>query len=142
MAAFVAAEAFDLIDRGVPVEIFVRVRVRDAVVEAIRRNVNRVERLRNAQCAAALCSEFARDRQYVGTHNQTVEDRVIEFIDLQELAARLESLPDRERAALKLTFLADLSVDEVARRLGVRRETVWRWATRGISRLRRQVRSG
>ncbi|GAB3840867.1 RNA polymerase sigma factor [Dactylosporangium cerinum] len=55
------------------------------------------------------------------------------------LVAALRQLPDRERQALVLHYIADLPVDEIAELLGAPRGSVASWMSRGRARLADQL---
>lgn len=140
-----AVEALQQDERaeGITLETFIRVRVRDAIVDRIRKHAARVERVRKDACAIALCSAFAVD---TGDHQlasgRDAEGAAAKRIDVRRVLMALEQLPVREREALTLRFLDELTIEEAALLLGVRRETVWRWVTSGIERLRRTMVEG
>jgi RNA polymerase sigma-70 factor (ECF subfamily) len=54
----------------------------------------------------------------------------------RELLAALESLPDDQRLVLECRFLLDLSEEETAAVLGIRRGTVKSRTSRALERLR------
>jgi RNA polymerase sigma-70 factor (ECF subfamily) len=54
----------------------------------------------------------------------------------EEILGLLEGLPEKERSAIALFYLEDLSVQEVARAMGATKGTVKSWLSRGRGRLR------
>ena len=65
-----------------------------------------------------------------------VDDDASRLADRDELAARLRTLPPRQRAAIVLRFYADLSDSEISEALGCSPVTVRSHVSRGLANLR------
>jgi len=67
---------------------------------------------------------------------EAVEDATVLAVDADKLAACLESLAERERTVVVMTFFAEKSGDEVARELGLTTGNVRVIRHRALARLR------
>jgi RNA polymerase sigma-70 factor (ECF subfamily) len=118
-----------------------RVIAEDAVSEAFSRALSQSDQLRDPvawvyrvafRIAAA---ELARERRYAADPPERPQDPAADR-ELAELFSALRQLPPNQRAAVFMHYQCDLSVAEVASRLGVSRATVRVHLWRGRSRLR------
>jgi RNA polymerase sigma-70 factor (sigma-E family) len=83
----------------------------------------------------------ARNRQFVliDPDVESAEARVVLGEEYREVLAALRRLPDRQREAVALRYCLDLSVDDVARAMGVAEGTVKSATSRGIAAISRML---
>lgn len=123
-----------------------RAEAEEAVQEALARACASIDRLRELEALRGwyfrvltnLCMRALRRRRMRravwGWWREPT--RPIAGIEARALMVGLETLPDRQRAALLLRYGHDLSVAEVADMLGVKPETAKTHLARGLHRLR------
>jgi RNA polymerase sigma-70 factor (sigma-E family) len=81
----------------------------------------------------------ARNRQFVliDPDVESAEARVVLGEEYREVLVALRRLPDRQREAVALRYCLDMSVDDVARAMGVTEGTVKSATSRGIAAISR-----
>jgi RNA polymerase sigma-70 factor (sigma-E family) len=94
-------------------------------------------------CRSAL-RKRARDRQFVLTDPETesAEASVLLSEEHAEVLAALRRLPGRQREAVALRYCLDMSLEEVAKIMGISQGTVKSTTSRGIAALGRMLESG
>jgi RNA polymerase sigma factor (sigma-70 family) len=113
----------------------------EALAEAFARAVEHQERIRSPvpwiyRIAFRVARrELEEERRYASTDTEPAELDATP-IDLQELVAALRTLSPNQRAAIVLRFEGDLSVSEVADRMGLSSATVRVHIHRGRKKLR------
>ena len=83
----------------------------------------------------------AKNRQFVlvDPDVESAEARVVLGEEHREVLAALRRLPDRQREAVALRYCLDMSVDDVARAMGVTEGTVKSATSRGIAAITRML---
>jgi RNA polymerase sigma-70 factor (ECF subfamily) len=101
----------------------------EALAEAFARAVEHQERIRSPvpwiyrTAFRVARRELEEERRYAGTDAEAAELDATP-IDLQELVGALRTLSPNQRAAIVLRFEGDLSVSEIADRMGLSSATV------------------
>lgn len=85
---------------------------------------------------------LARDDRYGGLTGSAAPTRDPEPNAAGPVTALLLQLPEKQRVALALFYLQELSLEEIARVAGVPRGTVKAWLSRGRARLRELAEDG
>jgi RNA polymerase sigma-70 factor (ECF subfamily) len=120
----------------------------DAVAEAFSRALSQSDRIRDPipwvyRVAFRIAAEeLKREGTIVGEPPEQAVGSVSDREGLAELYGALAQLPPNQRAAVFLHYQCDLSVTEVASRLGVARATARVHLWRGRSRLRTLLEGG
>lgn len=127
----------------------------DLAQEGFARLITRLRSLRNPDAVEAYLRRsvinlarkhwrrMGRERAYLRREGPAVTRRVIDQPDLSERDALwrgLDRLPYRQRAALVLRFFEDLSERQTAEALGCARGTVKSLVSRGLEKLREEIR--
>ena len=91
-------------------------------------------------CRSVL-RQRAKNRQFVlvDPDTESAEARVVLGEEHREVLAALRRLPERQREAVALRYCLDMSVDDVARAMGVTEGTVKSATSRGIAAISRML---
>lgn len=110
----------------------------DAWIMAIGRSVL-WERIRNRKRESAERRARLEHTQRVDREAPSVDDRVIRDAAFSEIVRALPWLRPREQEAIILRYLKELSPDEVADLMGVRKGTMRGYIADGIKKLRQRL---
>jgi RNA polymerase sigma factor (sigma-70 family) len=119
----------------------------DIAVEALARCHQRWSKVEGfaepwvARVAGNLAIDATRRRRVASGRETEVDGEDVAVLDRMELVRQLRRLPTRQREVVVLRYLADLPEREVGELLGVSAGAVKQHASRGLERLRRDLRA-